>query len=424
MFLSFALATHAQGQSQGLFGGVRPDTAANTRLDFTTSVIQGYDTDVPAALAPAIDPSNLQTGGFSTILNTAAAYSWKNSRAQVGVNGNSAFRHYAELGETRGVGSGFGVGVSVRLPGRMTLMANQAGAYSPAYYSGLFPTGETVEPGSPGVTAPDYIVGDVESHIYSSTVSLRRDFTQRSSFTASGDFQYTDRRQESVLWQDASGYWLHGEYARNVSRNSAITTQYGYRSRGTGYVNELQTTEHTLDFGVNHSRSLSASRRVSLGFRVGASAADVPIEGTTVMTRQYLGNASVDFEYEFQRTWRARANYRRGIEYVTDIPEPVYADSVGMGIDGFLTRRVDFTVSAGYSAGDSIVDSSALKYDTYTGSVRVRYAFSRLAATYGEYLYYFYDFGGGAPLMLGVPRGVERQGVRAGLSLWMPALRK
>jgi hypothetical protein len=39
-------------------------------------------------------------------------------------------------------------------------------------------------------------------------------------------------------------------------------------------------------------------------------------------------------------------------------------------------------------------------------------------------LYYFYDFAEGTPLLVGVPPGLERHGVRAGLTLWMPALRK
>ena len=41
-----------------------------------------------------------------------------------------------------------------------------------------------------------------------------------------------------------------------------------------------------------------------------------------------------------------------------------------------------------------------------------------------EYLYYFYDFGEGTPLLVGIPPGLERNGVRAGFTLWMPALRR
>jgi len=413
-------------QPQGLFGGVRPDAAAKTRLDLSASVIEGYDNDVPVSLRPLIDPSNLQSGGFSTALSTSAAYAWRNARTQVGVNANSLVRHYADLGETQSLGSSVGVGVSTRVPGHMTLLANQTAAYAPAYISGIFPTGAVVEPGTPGTTAPDYTVSDFRSYTYSSTISLKSDFSQRSSFVAAGDFQYIDRQQDSRLWQDVSGHRLRGEYSRSVRRNTAITGQYRYRSEAFDYTNHLRTTEHGLDFGVNYSKPLSATRRAAVRFSVGVSAADVPqsSDGPNVIRRQYLGTVSADMEYQFQRTWRARANYRRGIEYVVDIPEPVFADSLGLGLEGFVAKRIDVALSGGYSIGDSILTGSALAYDTYMGSARVRYALNRLVATYVEYLYYFYDFAEGTPFLVGVPPGLERHGVRVGFTLWMPALRK
>jgi hypothetical protein len=45
-------------------------------------------------------------------------------------------------------------------------------------------------------------------------------------------------------------------------------------------------------------------------------------------------------------------------------------------------------------------------------------------AAYVEGLYYFYDFLESQRLILGFPAGFERTGVRAGLTLWLPALRK
>ena len=412
-------------RQQGLFGGVRPDTAATTSLNVTTSLVEGYDEDVPVSLLNVIDPSSLQTGGFSTILNTSAAYVRKTARTDVGINGTSVIRHYGDLGATQGQG-GFGAGISARLPGRLTLMANQAGAYTPTHLSGLFPTGVDVQPGTPGSTAPDYNVSDFESYTHTSTLSLRQDFGRRSSLTVSGDFQYIDRKKERPLWEDVSSYVLRGDYARNVNRTTAIIAQYQYRSGAFGYTNDLLTTEHALEFGVNYSKRLSATRHATVRFSAGASAADVPqlTQNGNVIFRQYLGRGSAEVEYQFQRTWQVRANYRRGIEYVVDIPEPVFANSLGLGIDGYITNRIDVAVSGGYSSGESILNTSALAYDTYTGSVRVRYALTRLVATYGEYLYYFYDFAAGTPVLIGVPRGLERNGVRVGLTLWMPAFRR
>jgi len=430
--LVFAVSVGAQipaavAPPPGVFGGARPDAAATTRLDFTTSVVEGYDTDVPVSLrSTIIDPSSQQSVGFSTSLSTSAEYLWRNGRTQIGMSGSSVVKHYSDLGQTRGVGSGLGVGMSTRLPGSYTVFVNQAVAYTPAHLYGVFPTGAAVEPGTAGETAPDYTVSDFNSYIYTSTVSLKRDFSQRNSLAASGDFQYTDRQVNSPLWQDVTARRFGGEFVRKVSRNVAVATQYRYRSGAFGYTNDLLTTEHSLDFGLNYIKPLSLTRRATLRLNFGVAAADVPqsTQAGNLIFRQYMGTGSADFEYQFQRTWRAKANYRRGIEYIVDIPEPVYANSLGLAIDGFVTRRVDLVVSGGYSSGESLLNSSALAYDTYTGSIRVRYALSRLSAMYAEYMYYFYDFAQGTPLLVGVPPALERHGVRAGFTLWMPALRK
>jgi hypothetical protein len=127
--------------------------------------------------------------------------------------------------------------------------------------------------------------------------------------------------------------------------------------------------------------------------------------------------------YPFGRTWQARANYRRGLEYVADLPVPVYATGATAAVEGLITRRIDVAVLAGYSSGQSILNLNNLAYDTYTGTLRMRYAWSRNFAVFADYLYYYYDFGRTTGLASEIPSSVERNGVRVGLSLWMPTLR-
>ena len=103
---------------------------------------------------------------------------------------------------------------------------------------------------------------------------------------------------------------------------------------------------------------------------------------------------------------------------------PVFADGTTVSLAGMLSRRVDILVSAGYSSGESLVNRDGLLFDTYTGNLRLRYAMTRSLATTVEYLYYYYEFLGTMRLAEGIPQGVERNGVRAGLTLWMPALRR
>jgi len=424
--VAFAQATSPSPPArtpQGLFGAVGRSETAPNRLDFTASLIEGYDSDVPAEFRRNIDQSSL-VDGFSTIFSTSMDYAWTGRRAQVGATASSAWRYYNELGETRSAGYSAGLGASFQLSRRTTLFANQAAAYLPTYLYGIFPTGVDLAPGATPPTAQDFSTNEFRSYTYVTSAALGHDFTSRSRMSLDGDFSYTDRLDETPQWRDVDSHRLQGEYAHDVGRNTALTARYAYRSGEFGYGVVGTTTEHSLNVGVNYTRPLSATRRAVLSFSIGPSGADIPqtIGNTTVVRRQYQAVSEAGFAYDFGRSWTARANYRRGLEYVVDLPEPVYADSVGAGVAGLLSRRVDLSLSAAYSSGESLLNLGSTLFDTYTGDVRLRYALTRTFAAYAEYLYYYYDFREGAQLLAGIPAGLERNGVRLGLTLWVPAL--
>jgi len=434
LVLAVAANVFAQGGAppaprppQGLFGGARPDQRAKTRVDFTASVTEGHDSDVPTQLGSTIDPSDLQSGGFSTILNANASYAHKGNRLELAANANSVIRRYAELGDTRSLGHGAGVGLTGRVAQKTTLFVNQSAAYTPVYLFGVFPTGVPLEVGDPGSTAPDYTtVSDFDSYAYETTMSLRHDFTRRKSLAVTGEFLYTDRLRESEHWRDVDSHWFSAQYAQNVGPNLALRGGYKYRAGQFGYGGDGRTEEHRVDIGFDYVKPLSATRRMTVNFNLGSSAADIPQSTplAIVLRREFLAVADGTFAYQFNRTWQARASYRRGLEYVVDLPEPVFADGFGAGVDGFLTRRIDLSGTVGYSSGESLLNKDSLQFDTYTGDVRVRYGLSRSVAVYGEYLYYFYDFASNTHLLAGMPPGLERNGLRAGVTLWMPAVRR
>jgi hypothetical protein len=178
-----------------------------------------------------------------------------------------------------------------------------------------------------------------------------------------------------------------------------------------------QVAGQEVEAGVDYGRPLSASRRLSLGAYVGSSILQLPdaLEGTSRRYNQLSTRATLT--YPFGRTWHAGAVYLRGVEYVPGLIEPVSKDSFTTSIDGSLTRRVDVLASAAYSNGKSALNVGSSTFETYTGDVRLRYALTRAFSTYVEYLYYFYDSHGSTPLAPGIASGLERKGVRAGLTL-------
>ena len=431
VLLATAGAAGAQGivpprAPQGLFGGILPDAGARVRLDVSASIVEGYDDDVPAEVQPVVDRSSLQSGGFSTFLTGAAAFAYRGSRAEVAANASSTVRYYGELGETRSVGHSAGVGVDARLSDRATLLLNQSVSYSPTYFYDLFPIGGVVEPGDAGTTTSDFTVSDRESTTYRTTASLRHEFSTRDRLTLGGEYEYTDRLSESDVWSDISGYTFRGGFSRDLARNTTLSTSGRYHSGHHGYIREGLTTELGADVGLEFRKPLSATRQTAVRFSVGLTGLDLPESRTAVPgdRRQYRTVGDVSYAFQFGRTWEARAGARRGVEYLADLPEPVFADSVSAGVDGLLSRRVDVAASAGYSNGESVLNRGGERFDTYSATAQLRVALGRSVATYVQYLYYYYDFRGTTQLLAGIPAALERQGVRVGLTVWAPALRR
>jgi hypothetical protein len=422
----FAQTPAAPRGPQGLFGGVKPDAGANTRLDFGVSVVQGYDQDIPTALVGTVDPNSLQSGGYTTMLNATANYAWRRNRTEVAANGASAIRHDSELGATRNGGHGAGLGVNTRVGGRTSLYLNQSASYSPTYLYSLFPTGGALVPGDAPPVSTDFNVSSFESYFYETKLSMKHELTPRRRVELGGDYTYTDRLQESDGWSDVDGYGVNAGYTQQVARNTGVSAKVRYHSGTFGYFADGTSTEIGGDFSIDYQRPLSASRRLSLSLGVGVSGTDIPQQVTTEVgfDRQYRGTLDATVGYQFGRSWQARANVRRGVEYNPDLPTPVYAQGAGASVDGLLSRRTDLSASVGYSTGESIFNREGLIFDTYAARLKLRFALSRNLAAYGEYLYYYYDFRGGLQLLPGIPSGLERNGARAGLTLWVPALRR
>jgi hypothetical protein len=68
--------------------------------------------------------------------------------------------------------------------------------------------------------------------------------------------------------------------------------------------------------------------------------------------------------------------------------------------------------------------------DTYSGQLRLDYELNRRLSLYAQYIQYFYDTRGevdtlpGIPIAPGIPADMDRRGVRVGVELRMPVLRR
>jgi hypothetical protein len=80
-------------------------------------------------------------------------------------------------------------------------------------------------------------------------------------------------------------------------------------------------------------------------------------------------------------------------------------------------------LSAGYTDAVSTHGRRGSSFVTYTGAARLRVALSRYGSAYVQYFHYEYRFGDDYAAVAALPPSVERDGVRGGLSFWLPLLR-
>jgi hypothetical protein len=415
--------TELVGRGPGVFGGTRPETAPREELVIAASVAGAYDSDAPPELFQLVDPSEHIFSGRSALLLGGADYR-RSGVVQVLAGAQTSLRYAPDDSGLRVLNHDAGLSLSTDLPQRFTLSVEQRAAYSPSLF-GLFPADAAAAGELPALT-PEYAVADAGGYSYSGQVGLARPVGRRNLFSGAAELQYADYRLETVNRRDLATHGASAAYSRDVRRNSTLRVGYRYRTGEFGFSNFGTTTEHGVDIGFSHLKPLSRTRRAELTFSLGSSTVGVPraAEAADVIGRRYLASGSAAARYEFARTWQVRGSVQRGVEYVPEFTEPVFADGFTTSLEGLITRRLDLVMSAGYSRGASALIADSFELDTYTGTVRLRYALARSYALYVQAFHYRYESSGEAARLPDARRLIERTGVRAGLTFWVPVLQR
>jgi hypothetical protein len=407
-----------------LFGSHGNETSTQ-RLDVWGLVLEAYDDNLFATLGSTVDPTSRQMGGFYTMLQPGVDYRLTHRRVQVGVVEASALGYYPDFKEIKSISHNLGAGVSMQAARKTTILVNQTAAYSPSYLYGLFPTSPEVTPGQPMPDAPNYAVNNLESFSYGTTASVSFGLSRRTAASFGGNYRYTDFTHETAVQRDQTSSGGDGQLSYQRTRNFGLRLSYHYVTGDVGYGGAVHTNENRLEGGVSYSRPLSASRRMNFTVNLGSSAVDSTGAAPELRLpdRLYRATADAALDYPFARSWEVRGSFRRGLEFVPGLAQPVYANGVTAGLDGLLGRRLEVGFAGGYSQGRSALTPAASQFDTYNGSVRLQYALANSTAIHVEYLYYFYDFVGDVLVLSGAPPRLERNGVRVGLRFFVPALK-
>jgi hypothetical protein len=345
-------------------------------------------------------------------LDTAASYEHVGRNIDFGASGGSSLRYYPDLRDVTQLSDQGAVGLAVHTR-RTHIRGLGSARYTPYYAMMLVPTAAPAVAGEQAPFPVDTVIDKREAYGYGTNVTVDQSLTGRSSLTFTYDFRRTQFRSDTTRYNSQSA---GARYQNHLTKNLAI--RLGYLYQQTDYRLPTATLPafrmHDIDSGVDYELALGRTRRSTMGFSVGAGILETP------STRTYRALGDAWFNREIGRTWTARIAYHRGIGFADLFPAPFFSDSFIASTQGSLTRRLDFRASASRTTGDLGLSGATNVFDTTNGSTRLRFALTRMAAVYTEYVVYRYQFSNLTNLPSAFPRAFHRQGVRAGLTFWIP----
>jgi hypothetical protein len=202
-------------------------------------------------------------------------------------------------------------------------------------------------------------------------------------------------------------YDVGGRLGVKLARYGAFRAGYTWQGVDRG---EAQYVVHHLNIGGDYARPLSASRRAFVAFSGGSAA----IDSGNRLRMHAIGDAKL--WYEFKQSWVGAVRYHRGVTFIDELADPLLSDGVGVELTGLFSPRLDF-ISSGTFATGVVGLNSGSPYHMYGARSQLRYALSRVAALYGEYVLFHYDFANTIPIAGGLPPEFNRQAVRVGVTV-------
>jgi hypothetical protein len=403
-----------------IFGGP-PATGIGPNLNLTLNLLEGYDQDVSEQLAATSQaPGN--RGSYTTLV-PQLEFRAGSRRAGIYVTSGSNVRYYGDLNKTLVTNQSDGIGLSLQLTPHTLFNVNQGVSYSQDLFYGLFPGSSSPLAVDTSRSASTYDASTKRSLAYTGNASITQKLSERASLVFDADLGYEHFTGLDSVFADLRTRGADGHLQYSLSKS--LRLRVGYRLKRGQYVGTPATNEHDLDFGFDYTRPWSRTRKTTISFTLAPSVTNgTLVSGAIDLQRQYkvIGDAAI--VHQIGRTWNVSANYRRAAGYyVEGVQSRIFTEAYSAGMNGLLSRRTDLSVSTGYSTGQPELTTQAAAFSTYTANVRLRFALGRTWATYGEYVFYYYRFDQGFQLPTGVPPQFTRNGVKGGLTLWLPMMR-
>lgn len=353
--------------------------------------------------------------GGSGQASGALAYSLSRNRVAISASASTTASYYPSITDEIFRREYASVAARARLA--EGLSASTFAGYAPFSFRSMFLT--ALEPDIDETEAPDVELASSSEHslTYGGGITYDRPLSRRLSFGAN----YGYRVRETTL--NLGRFTRHGagaqlSYAIGAGFNARVGYQYSeahYSER------DLRRANHVINAGIDYSRTLSFSRRTTLGFSTGTTATTRPEADDTRI--RYRMSGSVRLNHEMGRTWNAWIAYSRRVRLDETWSDPVFSDAVSAGFGGLITRRLQFQSSARTATGQVGFGRDG-GFNGYSANATLGFALSRYASLGVAYSYYYHRLGRAVLPPPGFPSGVERNAVRAYVSAWVPVFHR
>jgi hypothetical protein len=408
---------------RGLFGGTRTTDPDQTRQTLTLNLdsLGGYDDNLTPVETSGIDSLTSRPSGYTGFAAAGLRYGRDSKASTLEIRGRGYLNSFRNVGITPSFGADLQAHLTTSLDQRKRHQLQLGGAArSDPFYS----------PGTLGPLRADFAPGALPGENPANGFYTRRSLSSDASMsltsrwsthnTVTAGYRYVMRDFQDDLG-DSSDHSASVEYVRSLGRRTGLRT--GYRHSRSTLVDQLEQRRFDQDIveaGLQHEQRLTRTRRLILGFGVGASSVDTTDARSRAPIDYILPSGYGRALIDLGRTWNVAGEYRRALSMLEGLTlQPFVTDAAMARLGGLVARRAEIAFWTAYSNGAS-APGTVGTFDSYTAAAQLRYWITPSWSAVVGHSFYAYRTHGIADLPRGFADTLNRNALRVGMTFDLP----
>jgi hypothetical protein len=419
--------------SRGVLGGGPPPDPNRSRQNFEIegNFLGGYEDNLVPQGANVFET---YPGGYTGFTDATVRYSVGKPTKGMELGGSGFVSTYRSIGLGPSYGGTQTATVRSPLGRRTSLFVNERIAYTPYFSLRLFdsalvaPTADESQAAGPPTQAtnPSTALAPVGSWLTHASGAINHSFNRNIEISAGYAFDqqtYLDK----VAYDSVAQAGILG-LDRSLTKNFRLRASYRFSStqftQPSGLEWPLRT--NTIEGGSSYIKRLSPTRQLVFEGGAGAVQSHLVEANSGLALDDWSPSGYGTVRLDFRRSWSIAADYRRAVLALQGArPESFISDSATIAVGGFLSRTVEAILAFGYSSGSNLPSPTVIELGTYegfNGSAQVRFRLSRYLAVLVNGSRYQYELNDAAAVSLRVPRQLNRNAVRVGVTWLLPVV--